>query len=268
MSKKPTKSQLETLSQYDRVVIYLFRSLTKDFDGDTLPTLLPFETSDVRTAAAEAHVKQIVPRLIKNLPDIRYTFDARRPMPAEVEQYGPITWMQAGKGKYAFQRTKRRNLIDAALLAQHAGPIETIVDQTPPFVKQLIGKDEQAMFTRVRNAELITSVLGFKAWPVQGHARTTVSYGQIEVDEVQAGLQGNNTCIVPISGKGGRDMLSWTQALNLNTYGAEKSRVKGLPVRSLGLWKDQYDIVWIVEFTPELDIDEIKIKQVKRFKFQ
>jgi hypothetical protein len=94
----------------------------------------------------------------------------------------------------------------------------------------LLGNDEQATFTRVRNCGLLNDALGFQIWPIQGHHRTTVSYGQIEVDEVQAGLNKNVPTIVPISGKGGADMLSWSQALNLNTYGAEKAPIAGMAV--------------------------------------
>ena len=146
--------------------------------------------------------------------------------------------------------------------------VEHIADQTPPFIASLLGTDEQATFTRVRNAGLINSVLGFQAWPIQGHHRTTVSYGQIEIDEVQAGLDGQKGTIVPISGKGGQDKLSWSQALNLNTYGDEKAPIAGLAIRSLGLWRDDFDTVWIVEFSPDLDIDDIEITKVRRFKFQ
>ena len=71
-----------------------------------------------------------------------------------------------------------------------------------------------------------------------------------------------------ISGKGGQDRLSWSQALNLNTYGLEKAPISGLAVRSLGLWRDASDAIWIVEFTPHTDIDDIEIAKARRFKFR
>jgi hypothetical protein len=144
----------------------------------------------------------------------------------------------------------------------------------------LLGQDEQAMFTRVRSANLLQIVLKFPSWPIQGHHRTTVSYGQIEVDEVQAGLNAGQPTIVPISGKGGQDKLSWSQALNLNTYGIEKApAMRGagkknarfspgsMAVRSLGLWRDDLNSVWTVEFTPDTAIDDIEIIKVRRFRF-
>jgi len=52
----------------------------------------------------------------------------------------------------------------------------------------LMGNDEQATFTLIRNAGVLQDFLGFRATPIQGHHRTTVSYGQIEIDEAQAGI--------------------------------------------------------------------------------
>jgi hypothetical protein len=178
-----------------------------------------------------------------------------------------VTWLQGGKGKYKLRRTRRKNIIDFSQLPEPR--LEIVVDQTPPFIAALLGNDEQAVFTRVRNIDLVSHVLGFKAWPIQGHHRTTVSYGQIEVDEVQAGMdQEGNSVIVPISGKGGQDKLSWSQALNLNTYALEKPPTTGMTVRSVGLWRDYLNTLWIIQFSPSLNIDEIEITNVRRFKFQ
>lgn len=262
------RDQLLRLPVYDRILTVLFRRLTASHTRETLPHELCFDLDDLRNAMRDALTDGIIPRPIKNTPDIKYTFDARRELPIEVEQCGPMTWLQAGKGTYRLRRTRRKNIISFDDLLEEQPKIETIADQTPPFIASLLGMDEQATFTRVRNAGLISSVLGFQAWPIQGHHRTTVNYGQIEIDEVQAGLDGEQGVIVPISGKGGQDKLSWSQALNLNTYGAEKAPISGLSVRSIGLWRDEFDTVWIVEFSSHLDIDHIEIKKVRRFKFR
>jgi len=34
------------------------------------------------------------------------------------------------------------------------------------------------------------------------------------------------------------------------------------------LWRDELNTIWIVEFSPHLDIDQIEIVKVRRFKFQ
>ena len=63
------------------------------------------------------------------------------------------------------------------------------------------------------------------------------------------------------------DRLSWSQALNLNTYGTEKAPVKNLAVRNLGVWRDDDETIWIIEFSPHTDTDQITIVGVKRLRF-
>lgn len=259
--------ELLTLAKYDRIAVYLFRDLTKDFTADTLPSEIPFDLETVRQAMRKAVADGIINAEVKNVADIKYTYDARRDLPEEVVQAGPMTWLQAGKGKYLLRRTVRKNLIEFESLGYNP-TIEPIPDQTPKFISALLGQDEQAVFTRVRNAGVISTFLGFQAMAIQGHHRTSVTYGQIEIDEVQAGIDGTQETLVPISGKGGQDKLSWSQALNLNTYGVQKAPVPGLAVRSLGLWRDNLNTVWIIEFSAHTDIDEIEIVNVRRFTFR
>ena len=260
-------ARLLSLPKYDRIAVYLFRRLTERYTASTFPNELDFDLEDVRAAMRSAVDDNVIDNQVKNVADIKYTYDARRSIPEEMEQAGPLVWLQNGKGKYKFVRARRPNLIDLPGALDDAPRLEQVVDQTPPFIASLLGNDEQAVFTRVRNAGLINLVLGFQAWPIQGHHRTTVSYGQIEIDEVQAGLDGTKGTLVPISGKGGQDKLSWSQVLNLNVYGKEKAPRPNLAVRSLGLWRDDENTIWIVEFTSETNIDEIEIARVRRFEF-
>lgn len=268
MLTRISHEELLAISKYDRIAIYLFRDLTDGMTSETLPTELRFDQEDVRRAMRKAVADGVIDAEVANVPDIKYTYDARRELPAEIEQCGPMTWLQRGKGKYKLLRTRRKNIIDFPDILAQEPPLEIELDQTPPFISALLGNDEQAVFTRVRNVGLLSKVLGFMAWPIQGHHRTTVSYGQIEVDEVQAGLDSGQGTLVPISGKGGQDKLSWSQALNLNTYAAEKPPMPGLLVRSIGLWRDSMNTIWIVEFSPHTQIDQIEIVSVRRFKFQ
>lgn len=260
-------AELLTLTKYDRITIFLFRRLTEGYTESSLPKELLFDQNDVRAAMKQAVGEGVIDKEVANVPDIKYTYDARREFPAEVEQLGPMTWLQTGKGRYKLRRTRRKNIIDFETLGFDPD-IEFIVDHTPKFISALLGQDEQAVFTRVRNAGLISQFLGFQAMAIQGHHRTSVTYGQIEIDEVQAGIDGTRETIVPISGKGGQDKLSWSQALNLNTYGAQKAPMPGLAVRSLGLWRDNLNTVWVVEFSPHTDIDQIEIVNVGRFAFR
>lgn len=264
---KTGKANLSKISKYDKIVVLLYRRITRGYSKNKLPEELHFDLDDVRDVMRDAERRGIIDKVVKNAADIKYTYDARRDLPPECEQFGYRTWLQNGKGVYIFRRTKRKNLIRLPEDLPFKTPrTEPEFDQTPPFVASLLGNDEQAVFTRVRNSGLISKFLGFTAWPIQGHHRTTVRYGQIEVDEVQAGIDGQQRCIVPISGKGGQDKMSWSQALNLNMYGFEKPLVDGLEIRSLGLWRDDDDTIWMVEFTPNLDIDDIEFAKVRRFR--
>jgi hypothetical protein len=267
MLTQTASPELMRLTKYDRILVSLYRMLYSGHSAANFPDERSFNQDDVREAMKRAVDAEWIDKPVANVPDIKYTYDARRNLPTECEQCGPLTWLQDGKGSYKLRRTRRKNIICLPDDLPFATPeTQSELDQTPPFVASLLGNDEQAVFTRVRNSGLISKFLGFTAWPIQGHHRTTVAYGQIEVDEVQAGLDGQNRVIVPISGKGGQDKLSWSQALNLNTYGVEKPLVSGLTVRSLGLWRDNENTIWMVEFTPATDIDDIDFAQVKRFK--
>lgn len=268
MFSRTNRACLLRMPKYDRIAVYLFRELTGGVTKETLPEETHFDLDAVRSAMAKAVADGVIDKAVKNVADIKYTYDARREFPEEIEQAGPMTWLQNGKGQYILRRTRRKNIIDFPECLQDEPELEVIVDQTPPFISSLLGQDEQAVFTRVRNAGLISQFLGFQAMPIQGHHRTSVSYGQVEIDEVQAGLDGQVGTIVPISGKGGQDKLSWSQARNLNTYGVEKAPIPGLAVRSLGLWRDKQNTIWIVEFTPPTTIDDIEMVVVRRFKFR
>lgn len=267
MLSETTSGQLLKLKKYDRIAIYLFRRLVKGYTSSTIPNELPFTLQDVRDAMHDVVADGLLKKVVKNVADIKYTYDARKNFPPEMEQAGPLTWLQVSKGNYKFVKTQRRNLIILPDSLLGIPITEEIPDQTPKFINDMLGDDEQAVFTRVRNAGVISTFLGFQAMVIQGHHRTTVSYGQIEIDEVQAGIEGTQGTIVPISGKGGQDKLSWSQALNLNTYGTQKSRIPHLAIKSLGLWRDDEKTVWVVQFTPHTDIHSIDIVKARRFKF-
>ncbi|MBK5594407.1 hypothetical protein JKA06_17005 [Stenotrophomonas maltophilia] len=274
---KGSKSEEEAYSDYDWVIVTLYRKLTKNYSKSTIPSQIDFSLDDVRTAVRESVAAGRIPKIIKNVADIKYTYDARRDFPAEMTQAFPITWLSHKKGQYYFRRTKRKNIIDLSSICKKIPRLEYVVDQTPVFNSKLMGNDEQAVFARVRYAGIFNQLLGFQANPVQGHHRTSVHYGQVEVDEVQAGLDGQVGVIVPISGKEGQDKLSWSQALNLNTYGTACLKrygvisppLTGTKVRSLCLWMDKKSSeIWIVEFSEQDDdIDKIEAVMTRRFKF-
>ena len=261
-------ASLMALSRYDRIAICLFRHLTRGLSSGTLPDTLDFDKATLDEVMQDAVRAGIVDRVISNLPDIKYTYDARRALPAEVEQCGPMAWLQTGKGRYQLARVRRPNLITPAMLESLAGPVVEVIDPTPAFLAAILGNDEQAVFTRTGHAGLIDRVVGTRTEVLQSHKRTCVSHGQIEIDEVRVAKEKESVLICAVSGKGGKDCLSFSQALNLNVYGAEceKEKIPRRKVRSLGLWQAPDKIVWIVEFSPAVKIDDIEILGVFRFR--
>src|SRR3970040_523510 len=123
--------KLLKLSKYDRIATYLFRQLTAGMTTETLPAELLFDQDDVRSAMRQAVADGVIDKEVDNVAAIKYTFDARRELPAEIEQCGPMTWLQRGKGKYKLKRTRRKNIIDFP--GDHPEPVlETEIDPTPP----------------------------------------------------------------------------------------------------------------------------------------
>ena len=200
-------------------------------------------------------------RPIKNIPDVKYTYDARKDFPAQISVTGYWAITGRGKAKYSFERMSKNNLIRVPRdIACFNPTTTTLVDKTPHAVAAVLGDDEQATMTRVRYNDILSSFLGFPTFHVQGHERTYVSSGQVEIDEVYVGAMGGTHYVVPISAKGGgKDCLSYTQALNLHTYAAEKSRYRGHVARPLGVLRDTGGKLYIIEFSTSTAIDQIAV---------
>ena len=129
MLQQSSKTQLLEMSKYDRIAIYLFRELTSGIAINALPDEILFDLDAVRTAMSKAVADDVIDKAVKNVADIKYTYDARRELPEEIEQNGPVTWLQNGKGLYKFRRTKRKNLIYFPEYLSKEPTLEPIADQ-------------------------------------------------------------------------------------------------------------------------------------------
>jgi hypothetical protein len=254
----------DTTADYDKVIVEAFERLRKKF-GDV--DAMPFEKVLLETVTRELSETGDI-RPIRNIPDIKYTYDARRDFPAEIAKFGHWAITGRGKGKYTFERISRNNLIRIpGDLEAFQVKREVRKDQTPSAVAQVLGDDEQATMTRLRYNDLLSAFFGFSTHQVQGHERTNLSCGQIEVDEVYVGIDGSKKYIIPISGKGGdKDCLSYTQALNLSIYAQEKSRYRGYFGRPLGVAKQSHGEIFVVEFNCVSRIHDLKIERVGAYR--
>jgi len=196
---------------------------------------------------------------VKNIPDIKYTYDARKSFPQSILDEGHFAIIGAGKGDYNFVELSKPNLISTQDLG--ISKIYTVSDKTPQVVKEIVGNDEQAMLAAIQHNEILNLLFSQKVFHVQNHLRTTISLGQIEIDSV---FITENRKIIPISAKGKNDYLSYTQILNLNRFCSEK--YPSYQFCSFGAFASD-STIYLVEFSTSQSIDSIEIIKTVQIKF-
>lgn len=195
------------MSHYSRVIQHCWEKLV----GGQIPTggSYFFSKADLENSCAELGLS------IKNIADIRYTFDSREQLPFSSD-YGIL---QIGKGKYAFvpvdQNLVEMPQIDAAIAAQ---------DKTPEFAKKYLSNDEQSAMTRLMSSGCFSMLPGLKnVQRLQDHWRTTCSFGQVEIDGLASGHDdAGKDCILLISAKQYPGKISKTYIYNLGRLAKEK----------------------------------------------
>jgi hypothetical protein len=215
------------MSNYSRIIRHCWEKLL----GDTTPSCSYFfSKNDLEISATELGLH------VKNIADIRYTFDSREPLPFSSE-YGIL---QVGKGKYAFVPVAS-NLIDIP-------PIDTVYavkDNTPAFAKKYLSNDEQSAITRLMNNDCFSLIPDIGCvHRLQDHWRTNCSFGQVEVDGVASAQDANAVqSILLISAKQYPNKISKTYIYNLGRLASEKfpgEEVKIVNVYCAG----EYFIIW------------------------
>jgi hypothetical protein len=266
-STAPVRASSSKQIVYDRVICEVFDKLRASNPAATEMDFAKFEIEDaIDDLVSGGHLAART----KNIPDIKYTYDARKDFPAAIAATGHWAIIGRGKGLYRFITLPQNNLIRIPADLPSVGPPLRVQDTTPTLVNAVLGNDEQATMTRVRYNRTLDDFTGLTTYHVQGHERTTVSAGQIEVDEVYVGAQSAMATageVIPISAKGGNDYLSYTQALNLNLYAAEKQKYSGFGRRPIGVAKARDGAVYVLEFSTDLDIRQIRIVKHTRYVF-
>ena len=167
-----------------------------------------FSKADLEQSAASLGL------VIKNIADIRYTFDSREPLPFS-RDYGIL---QLGKGKYAFVPVKD-NLVDMPQINEALA----VKDRTPAFAKKYLSNDEQAAITRMMSSGCFNMLPGLSCVQrLQDHWRTTCSFGQVEIDGLASAKEGGQDCILLISAKQYPGKISKTYIYNLGRLAKEK----------------------------------------------
>ena len=250
-------------ADYDLVIAKVFKDLVKT---QGRRDSYSFTKDQIEESMMTLKAKGIVAH-IRNIADIKYTYDARRNFPPPIAETGFWGIVGEGKSKYRFERIKQNNLIripqDISTLKAQKSKIS---DATPAMVRAVLGHDEQATMTKLRYNDIISKALNINAFQVQGHERTTVSCGQIEVDEVYVGDRGKKKFIIPISAKGGdKDSLSYSQALNLSLYAREKTRFAEYEPIPLGISRRSDTGITIIRFNAANTLQDVRIEGVFEF---
>ncbi|HAU39110.1 MAG TPA: endonuclease [Phycisphaerales bacterium] len=198
--RKPPKK--DESNRYHQIVRHIFfRHYAKGM------TEFTFARSEIETAAASLGIP-----LPKNIGDSLYTYRFRMALPEEISRTAPPgkNWIikLAGKGKYKFELVAGGHILPNEMLADIKIP-----DATPGVIDMYALNDEQALLGKLHYNRLIDIFLGFAAYRLQSHLRTTVpGMGQVETDEIYVGIDSRGVhYIVPVQAKGGTDKLSIVQ---------------------------------------------------------
>lgn len=241
----------------DKVIITVFR---KHYRKGS--TNIPFTMDDIREAIKK--VSQENPSYQENnVADVKYQYTSgRRRLPKEIDDLGP--WMIEGRGKasYAFVKLKKSPHVDISPDLH----IILLPDATPEIVLEYAGSDEQGILAKLRYNRILDIFLGITCYHLQNHWRTSVkNRGQVEIDDLYVGLDvDGKQYVVPIEAKGKKDRISKTQIVQNVDFAQE--RYPQLIVRPVGIQEINDKDIVAIEFTAGKSPDDIKIKEMRRYK--
>jgi hypothetical protein len=221
-------------------------------DGDEI---VQFTLDEVRETAERLDMK------IRNPSDLVYRMKSRTKLPSEILDKGFTIIKIVKKGVYQFQ------LGESTIVDLTKENVIQIQDTTPVAVRRFLEEklseiDEQGLLTIVHYCDLLSHFTGLKIYRLKSHVRkSVVNIGQVEVDEVDigVGLDSLETPIIfPIEAKSASDPLNWTQIANQVNF--SKQLFLNYVIRPIGIKVDYDSLLHIIEFTPEMEANKIKIK--------
>lgn len=223
---------------------------------------IPFTMDDIRDAIAEVSARN--PDYKEdNVADVRYQYTSgRRPLPLSIERLGP--WMIAGRGKakYAFLKVPGGTEVK---IQQDLHSV-LLPDATPEIVLAYAGDDEQGILAKMHYNRLLDIFLQLTCYHLQNHWRTSLkSKGQCEIDDLYVGLNvGGKQFVIPVEAKSAGDRLSKTQIVQMIDFA--KERYPKLILRPVGVQEMRDGSLVFAEFTPNDHPDEIKVKEIRRYR--
>lgn len=189
-------------NRYQSLIEFIFTEKYKKGDE-----VVAFTREELLASTSKLRIKAP-----KNPGDILYSVRYRTALPEKILKTQPKgkEWIIEGAGRslYEFRLVPINRIEPNPNLL-----VVKVPNATPEIVTANSLSDEQALLAKLRYNRLIDTFLGITAYSLQNHLRTTVKgVGQIEIDEVYAGVD-KNGCqyIIPVQAKGGTDQLSTVQ---------------------------------------------------------
>ncbi len=236
---------------YRSIMLFVFRNATHDpTTGDLL-----FTQADLRKAAERLNLE------VRNFPDLTYNLRSRSPLPPEIVAAGYTTIAIRGRGKYA--------LVTAADKVEVPSETDVLQVSTKPIpvaIRDILGADEQGILSAMRYMDLVSDFMGTRAYHLQGHLRTSGSFGQqVEADDVWVAQYGDKSrSILPIEAKGPRERLGLHQMMS--TVDAVLKKIPGFPVVPLAVQLEANGLVALIEFAYRVADNTITQVVPTRFK--
>jgi hypothetical protein len=247
-------TETKDLSQYDEVILEVF--LHHYHEG---ANRLVFKKDELAEVCRNHGIT------VRNIPDIIYTYRARRTLPAKILATGHWAIEPAGRGAYAFRLLRNSPHFEIPL-ADYA-PVN-IYNAIPEVVEGLLRHDEQSLLTRVLYNRLVDIFTGLTCFHIQNHYRSFVTgMGEVELDALYVGVDKTGTLFVlPVEAKSqaesemlGRIQVSQMAKLVRQDFAQLHRRVLAVKALADGT-------IAMVEFDDHEEPDEIGIVSVSRFR--
>ncbi len=217
---------------YKSILLEVFRSKTPDpKTGDIL-----FTQTDLRAAATRLDLE------VRNFPDLTYNLRSRSPLPGEVREAGYSSIANRGRGTYALVAAE-----DKVEVPEGTEVFEISTASVPLPVQDLLRDDEQSVLSAIGYMDLISVFMGTKSYRLQGHLRTTGSFGQqVEADDIWVVEEGGSRTILPVEAKGPRERLGRQQMIS--TLDAVLGKIPGLPAVPLAVQLEPSGCLAVIAF--------------------
>lgn len=244
----------DKLSKYDEVILEIFNRHYKEGAEK-----LVFQKDELVEACKEHNIT------VRNIPDIIYTFRARRNLPALILATGHWAICPAGRGAYEFRLLSNPPHFDIPF--RDYSPVN-IYNSIPEVVEKYLREDEQSLLTLILYNRLVDIFTGITCFHIQNHYRSFVTdMGEVEVDAIYIGVNSAGTLYaIPVEAKSrgenemiGRIQVSQMAQLIRQDFPELERRI--LAVKTLA-----DNTIAVVEFSDHVEPDDFGIVSVNRYK--